>query len=152
MKDTRFGLWGRTWGQARGQAWLCLAATVFLVQGCDQQKAAERSGTFAIDMAGAARVCSAPAASPGDGQTVAAQMQVSNEGGWCGINANRGGAPLATYLVVGRPAHGKVFAHRVGTNTRIDYTPDRGYVGTDHFSVRLVPGDAVIQAGVNVTP
>ena len=145
MKDTRFVRWG--------QAGLCLAAAL-LVQGCDQQQtAAAWSGTYAVDMAGAARVCAAPpTASPPDGQTVAAQMQVSNEGGWCGISANRGGAPLASYLVVGRPAHGKVFAHRVGTNTRIDYTPDRGYVGADGFSVRLVPGNAVIQAAVSVTP
>ena len=151
MRDIRFGLWGKAGlGKAGGgKAWLCLAAA-FLVQGCEQ-KTAEWSGFYAIDLAGGARVCSTPNASPPDGQAVAAQMRVSNEGGWCGITANRGGAPLSSYLVVSRPAHGKVFAHRVGPSTRIDYTPDRGYVGTDSFAVRLVPGEGVIQATVAVT-
>jgi hypothetical protein len=39
----------------------------------------------------------------------------------------------------------------VGTNTRIDYFPDPGYVGPDSFAVRLIPGNAVIQARINVT-
>jgi hypothetical protein len=93
----------------------------------------------------------APAASPPDGQSVLVQMQVSNEGGWCGITTSRGGSAFDSYLIVTRPAHGKVFAHRVGTNTRIDYTPDTGFAGTDSFAVRLVPGNAVLQAGVTVT-
>ena len=64
-------------------------------------------------------------ASPPDGQTVLDQMQVSNEGGWCGIIANRSGRAFDTYLLITRPSHGKVYAHHVGTNTRIDYTPER---------------------------
>ncbi len=78
-------------------------------------------------------------------------MQVSNEGGWCGITANRGGAAFDSYLLDVRPVHGRVFAHRVGGNTRIDYTPDRGFVGTDQFAVRLIPGNGVIQGAVTVT-
>ena len=49
------------------------------------------------------------------------------------------------------PSHGRVFAHHVGNNTRIDYTPDPGFVGTDSFAVRLIPGNAVFEAALTVT-
>jgi Bacterial Ig domain len=76
---------------------------------------------------------------------------VSNEGGWCGVTLTRGGVAYESYLMVTRPNHGKVFAHRVGANTRIDYTPDTGFTGTDSFAVRLIPGNAVIREAVTVT-
>jgi hypothetical protein len=130
--------------------WLGLAAVAFTLQGCARQ-AASWNGIFTIDSVGGARICVAPTASPPDGQAVVAQMQVSNEGGWCGLTVNRGGAAFDSYLLVTRPAHGKVFAHHVGTNTRIDYTPDPGFTGTDAFAMRLIPGNAVIEAAVTVT-
>jgi hypothetical protein len=43
-----------------------------------------------------------------------------------------------------------VYAHHVGQDTRIDYTPDPGYVGPDRFSVRLIPGNAVVESNVTV--
>jgi hypothetical protein len=133
-----------------GTAWLCLAATGLFALGCTPRQAAW-NGIFSVDVAGGARVCVAPAAPVPDGQSVMAQMQVSNEGGWCGISTTRSGSPFDSYLLVTRPDHGRVFAHRVGTNTRIDYTPDRGYVGADAFAVRLIPGNAIIQGAVTVT-
>jgi hypothetical protein len=132
-----------------GAARLTLLAAVSLTLGCQQQKA--WNGIYNADITGGARSCVAPAASPPDGQAVLAQMQVSNEGGWCGITANRGGAAFESYLLDVRPTHGRVFAHRVGGNTRIDYTPDRGFAGTDQFAVRLIPGNGVIQGAVTVT-
>lgn len=142
MKHTRSAL--------SGTPWLCLAATAFLIQGCAPQQASW-NGIFAVDVAGGARTCVSPAASPPDGQTVAAQVQVSNEGGWCGVTVNRGGVAYDSYLLIGRPSHGRVYVHRVGTNTRIDYTPDTGFTGTDKFSVRLIPGNAVVEEAVTVT-
>ena len=62
-----------------------------------------------------------------------------------------GGVAYDSYLLVMRPAHGKIFAHHVGTYTRIDYTPDVGYVGPDKFAVRLIPGNAVVEEAVTVT-
>ena len=141
MKDIRSGSPGKTW--------LCLAAIAILAQGC--AKPGAWSGVFASDLAGGAKTCVASAAAPPDGQTVLAQMQVSNEGGWCGITASRGGSPFESYLMAARPAHGRVFAHRVGTATRIDYTPNPGFVGTDSFAVRMLPGNAVVQGAVTVT-
>ncbi len=128
---------------------LALAALAFLAPGCAKQGV--WSGVFSMDATGGAKTCVAPIASPSDGQTVAAQIQMSNEGGWCGITATRGGAAFDSYLMAARPTHGKVFAHRVGTSTRIDYIPAAGFTGTDSFSVRLVPGNAVIQGSVSVT-
>jgi hypothetical protein len=133
-----------------GSAWLGLAAVGFLIQGCAQQAA--WNGIFNVDVAGGAKTCVAAAASPPDGQAVRDQIQVSNEGGWCGITTSRSGRAYDAYLLLTRPAHGKVYAHHVGTNTRIDYTPDRGYTGADSFAVRLIPGDGVIEGAVNVTP
>jgi hypothetical protein len=132
-----------------GPAWFGLAAIALLAQGCTQQ--ATWNGIFAVDTVGGAKTCVAAPASPADGQTVQSTIQVSNEGGWCGILANRGGRPYDSYLIVTRPTHGKVFAHRVGTNTRIDYTPDRGYAGTDVFAIRMIPGDSIIPGAVTVT-
>jgi len=132
-----------------GSAWLCLAATAVLGLGCVQQPVWD--GIFTIDKTGGAKTCVAPAAAPADNQAVLVQMQVSNEGGWCGISANHGGAAFDSYLLVARPAHGTVYAHHVGANTRIDYTPDPGFAGADKFAVRLIPGNAEIQAAVTVT-
>jgi hypothetical protein len=131
-------------------AWFCLSATALLAQGCSQT-APGWNGVFAIDAAGGARTCSAPAAAPPDGQSVLAQMQVVNDGGWCGITANHNGEAYTSYLLVTHPNHGKVFAHRVGPYTRIDYTPDAGFAGTDSFAVRMIPGDSNIEAAVTVT-
>jgi hypothetical protein len=134
---------------ALSAAWIGLAAVTVLLQGCAQRG---WNGVFAVDLAGGARTCVAPAASsPVDGTAVAAQVQMSSEGGWCGVTLNRGGAPLDSYLIVTRPAHGHVFAHRVGSNTRIDYTPDVGFQGTDSFAVRMIPGNAVLQVSAVVT-
>jgi hypothetical protein len=129
--------------------WLCLAVTAVLIQGC--AKAPTWSGIYAIDAAGGARICVAPPVTLADGQTARIQLQVSNEGGWCGETLSHNGAAYDSYLLVTRPIHGRVFAHRVGANTRIDYTPDTGYVGSDAFAVRLLPGNAVFDVVVSVT-
>jgi hypothetical protein len=76
---------------------------------------------------------------------------VSDEGGWCGVSVNRGGAAYDSYLLVSRPNHGRVFVHHVGATTRIDYTPDTGFIGTDRFAVHLIPGDALVEEAVTVT-
>jgi hypothetical protein len=130
---------------------LGLAATALLAAGCNQSGGAW-NGIFQTDMVGGARVCQTQPASPADGQNIQVPMQVSNEGGWCGIALQRGGVPFDSYLMVSRAQHGRVFAHRVGGNTRVDYTPDKGFVGADTFTIRMIPGDATVKAAVNVTP
>jgi hypothetical protein len=133
-----------------GTPWLCLAASALLMQGC-APKQPTWNGIYAIDAAGGARTCVAPPVTMPDGQAGLVQMQVSNEGGWCGETLSHSGVAYDSYLLVTRPSHGRVFAHHVGNNTRIDYTPDPGFVGTDSFAVRLIPGNAVFEAALTVT-
>jgi hypothetical protein len=129
---------------------LCLGCAALLLQGCSPP-AVGWNGLYTIDQAGGARTCVAPAASVPDGKAIVEQVQVSDEGGWCGVILNHGGSPYDSYLLATRPAHGRVFAHRVGGNTRIDYTPDTGFTGTDKFAVRLIPGNAVVEETISVT-
>jgi hypothetical protein len=143
MTSTRF--------VSRGKAWCGLAALSVLVIGC-QQQGSSWDGIYTVDRTGGARVCTTQPASPADGQNIQVPMQVSNEGGWCGIPLQRGGVPFDSYLMVSRAQHGRVFAHRVGGNTRLDYTPDPAFTGADTFTVRLLPGDATVKVAVTVTP
>ncbi len=131
-----------------GMPWLCLAVAAILLQACTP--APKWNGIYAIDAAGGARTCVVPPVTMPDGQAGGVQMQVSNEGGWCGETLSHNGAAYDSYLLVTRPNHGRVFAHHVGNNTRIDYTPDPGYVGADSFAVRLIPGNSVFEAAVTV--
>lgn len=131
-----------------GTPWLCLAATALLLQACAPKPT--WNGIYAIDAAGGARICVAQPVTLADGQAGVVQMQVSNEGGWCGETLSHNGVAYDSYLLVTRPSHGRVFAHHVANNTRIDYTPDPGFVGTDSFAVRLIPGNAVFEAAVTV--
>ena len=58
------------------------------------------------------------------------------------------GRPYDSSLLTARPSNGKVVVKRVGDVTRIDYTPNKGFVGTDSFSVKMIPGDATVQVSV----
>jgi hypothetical protein len=142
MKHTRFA--------QLGTACLCLAAVALLAGACSPQ-GATWDGIYSVDRAGRAKTCSAPTASPPDGAALKAQIQQSNDGGWCGMILSRGGQPYDSYLIITRPSHGRLFAHRVGSITRIDYTPDAGFTGTDSYAIRLIPGNAVVEGTVTVT-
>jgi hypothetical protein len=133
--------------------WLTLAATALLLQACAEKPAsAPPIRMFAVDVAGGAKNCVVPKVTPAAGQQAEAAVKVGNDGGWCGITVSTGGKPYAAGLLETAPAHGKVQIHTVGNDTRIDYTPERGFTGSDAFSVKLIPGDAVIRASVSVGP
>ena len=106
---------------------------------------------FASDLVGAAKQCNAPSVVLADGKPTTATMQDVNDGGWCAITLQRDGKPYSAGLLTGPPAHGTVFIHPVGDVTRIDYAPDRGFVGSDSFVVRLIPGDPELRVTVTVT-
>jgi hypothetical protein len=113
--------------------------------------AGSRLRVYAADTFGAAKVCEVPKVDPVAGQTVEAKMIVGNDGGWCGIRMHQDGPkPYGAGLLTTRPGHGAVTIHVVGDDTRIDYTPDRKFTGSDGFAVRLVPGDATVQVTVAV--
>ncbi len=141
-------------GTKRHFAWLALLLTGVLLQACGPNAngpAGSRLRVFAADLAGAAKRCDVPQISPASGQTTEAIMAVGNDGGWCGLPVHQDGPkPFDAGLLTARPTHGTVLIHQVGDNTRIDYTPDRGFTGNDGFSVKLVPGNGTIRVAVVV--
>ena len=121
--------------------------------GCaPQQRPVSQTRLYATDQMGGAKSCSVPkVAAPEAGKEVAVPMTVGNDGGWCAISVDDNGHPFTAGLLSARPTHGRVYVHSVGDATRIDYTPETGYVGPDAFSVHLLPGDGVVSGTVTVT-
>jgi hypothetical protein len=132
-----------------------LLVTGLALAGCSHNAAGpagSRLRVYAADLAGAAKVCEVPRVNPAAGAGSEAPMKVVNDGGWCGISLHQDGPkPYEAGLLTTRPNHGNVLIHEVGDDTRIDYTPDRGFAGSDSFSVQLIPGNASIRVPVTVT-
>jgi hypothetical protein len=126
-----------------------------VLAGCSQKAAGpagSRLRVYAADLAGAAKVCEVPKVNPAAGAGSEVPMKVVNDGGWCAISVHQDGPkPYEAGLLTTRPNHGNVLIHEVGDDTRIDYTPDRGFAGSDSFSVQLIPGNASIRVPVTVT-
>jgi hypothetical protein len=137
---------------------LAVAAAVLartVLTGCsrnaDDGSGASRLRVYAADLTGGAKVCDVPKIDPGAGKTTDAAIKLVNDGGWCGIRVRQdGNKPFGAGLLTTRPSHGAVTIHVVGDDTRIDYTPDRRFAGTDNFTVRLVPGDASVRVTATV--
>lgn len=133
-------------------AWLTLAAGIVSLPGCQANKPPPPSArTYAADFVGGAKTCTVPRPALKDGELAPVDMTVGNDGGWCGITVVRDGKPYDAGLLTARPEHGRVFVHSVGDTTRIDYTPDRGFAGTDSFTVKLLPGNTGVRASVMVS-
>jgi hypothetical protein len=143
-------------GAVRHVAGTALLVTNALLAACSNSgagPAGSRLRVFAADVAGSAKVCEVPKVDPTAGRTTDATIKLGNDGGWCGLRLHQDGPkPFAAGLLMTRAAHGGVLIHTVGDDTRIDFTPDRGFSGTDGFAVKLVPGDAVVQVAVTVIP
>jgi hypothetical protein len=138
----------------RRAAWpIAALAAACLVQGCTPPRVTA-SGTrlYASDLTGGAKSCAVPSVTVTDGKETAVPMTVGNDGGWCGITVAQGSQPYSAGLLTGRPAHGTIYIHTVGDATRIDYTPDAHFTGSDSFAVRLVPGGGLIRVAVTVKP
>lgn len=146
---------------------LGLGAVALLLAGC-QEPRTPRTPLYAVDFAGGAKTCTVSAVDLSGGKSADATMAVSNDGGWCGITVWQAGAaqpgglfggsgtighkPFTAGLVQTRPQHGQLNIHPVGDDTRVDYTPDPGFTGTDRFAVRFLPGNPVLSVSVTVTP
>ena len=108
---------------------------------------------YAADMQGGARVCTVPQDLTLSDAPTSVQMALQNDGGWCGIMvAQPGPHPYRLGLVTTRAQHGRVYVHSVGDATRLSYTPDPGFIGTDAFAIRLMPGSRQVQVAVTVQP
>jgi hypothetical protein len=139
---------GRQWTKSLAMT----AATALLLQACQALPPASTTRIYAADMAGAAKTCVVPKVAPVAGQDTPVAMKLGNDGGWCAIGVRDGGRPYSAGLLTSPPAHGKVLIHTVGDDTRIDYTPDRGFAGADTFTVKLIPGDATLRVSASVGP
>jgi hypothetical protein len=132
---------------------LLLAGVLLAACSSNGEVGGSKLRVYAADVTGNAKACEVPKVNPVAGQTTEAAVKVGNDGGWCGLRVHQDGPmPFAAGLLMTRASHGSVVIHTVGDDTRIDYTPDRGFTGTDSFVVKLVPGDATVQVGVTVTP
>ncbi len=86
-----------------------------------------------------------------------ATIALTNDG-WCGlVTAEKDGQPFKYGLVKTRPEHGRVYIRPVNGQTRVEYSANPGYTGSDRFAVALVPHasgapDASLQVDVAVTP
>ena len=130
--------------------------TGLLLGGCSAMQGGGAGGsklrTYAADLAGSAKVCTVPKIDPAGGATIEASVKMSNEGGWCGLPVHQDGPkPFGAGLLTTRATHGNVTVHSVGDDTRLDYTPDRGFTGSDSFVVKLIPGNAIVSVAVLVT-
>jgi hypothetical protein len=133
-----------------------LLVTGVLLAGCSNNGDSGAGGSklrvYAADLAGAAKVCEVPKVNPVAGGESEISMKLVNDGGWCGIRVRQDGPkPFDAGLLTTRPNHGTVLIHEVGDETRIDYTPDRRFAGSDTFAVKLIPGSAAIRVTVTVT-
>ncbi|HBK09108.1 MAG TPA: hypothetical protein DDZ81_25155 [Acetobacteraceae bacterium] len=136
-------------------AWTALLLTGVVLQGCGGNPATGAAGSrlrvYSADLVGGAKSCEVPKIAPAGGQTTDAAVKMTNDGGWCGLTVHQAGPkPYDAGLLTARPEHGKVLIHEVGDETRIDYTPDRGFAGNDSFSVKLLPGSAAVRVTVAV--
>ena len=129
-----------------------LAAVAGLVglQACapqQQQAAAPGPRIYAVDVQGRSALCDVPQrVTLAAGRPTEAAMTMDNDGGWCGISTDRAGPGL----VAAKPANGRLHIRKVGAATRVDYIPDRGFVGTDSFAVRLLPDQAELKVAATV--
>lgn len=86
-----------------------------------------------------------------------ATITMTNDG-WCSVvTAEKDGQPFKFGLVKARPAHGRVFIQPVNGQTRVEYTANNGYAGSDSFTVALVSRtastpDTPLRVDVTVTP
>jgi len=130
-----------------------LSLACVLLTGCESKPPAPSARVYAADLVGGAKSCTVPAVELSEGKSATAAMNVANDGGWCAITlAQRGHVPYAAGVIQSRALHGQVHVHTVGDDTRIDYTPDADFTGTDSFAVRLIPGNPVLTVNVTVTP
>ncbi len=130
---------------------LAAAAGLVGLQACapqqQQQAAAPAPRIYAVDVQGRSALCDVPQrVSLAAGGPTEAAMTMDNDGGWCGIATDRAGPGLVT----AKPSNGRLHVRKVGAVTRVDYIPDRGFVGTDSFAVRLLPDQAELKVSATV--
>lgn len=111
---------------------IALAVAAIALQGCAQQSTLQ--ATQAEDTTGIAKTCTA--STPTTTSPATATIAMTNDG-WCGVHIADRNEPFQYGLVKSRPEHGYVVVKKVGAQTRVEYTADNRYVGSDKFTVAL---------------
>ena len=110
-----------------------LAAAIAL-SGC-AAKAPPAAQAVDLQNEGIAKTCTPSAVDLAPPST--ATIAMTNDG-WCSVvTAEKDGQPFKFGLVKTRPAHGRVYIQPVNGQTRVEYTANAGYVGSDSFTVAL---------------
>ena len=86
----------------------------------------------------------------GDDQNPLVRMEMLNVGQSCGIVLSLDAVPSTTGAIVALPAHGRAVVRRTAQGALADYTPARGFFGTDSFSATLGRGGNVTTINVTV--
>lgn len=129
---------------------VAFACAALLLQGCETPRPVVAGPP---QEAGRARACDASPVTIAGTTPAEATIRVGNDGGWCALRLSQAnGEPYAAGLLATPPRNGKIYIHKAGKVTRVDYTPDAGFTGTDSFVVKLLPGYAPVHATVTVTP
>ena len=129
---------------------LCLSLLAALaVQGCATKPPTTAAENVTDPMNdGRASTCTATPVANGAGS-----ITMSNDG-WCSVALSEGGSPYTLGLLKSRPVNGRVLVQSVGRDTRIEYTPNARFSGTDQFTVALRPrsggADVPVQVAVTV--
>jgi Bacterial Ig domain len=130
---------------------VCLTLLAALaVQGCATKPATTAAENLTDPMNdGRATTCNATPVANG-----AATITMSNDG-WCSIALSDGSGPFQYALLKARPANGRIMQNAVGSETRVEYTPNARFSGTDQFTVafksRTASGpDVPVQVAVTV--
>jgi hypothetical protein len=103
-----------------------------------------------------AATCKAPEVQLKEGGTTAATITLVNDGGYCALTLTApSGGPYDAGLEPVPPRHGRAVIIRYNGHTSVEYTPDRGFAGTDSFTARLIvrgrPGYTTLNVTANVS-
>ncbi len=134
---------------------IAIAATAIAVTGCAPQST-QVVGAAQESNEGIAKTCTPSSVDFGAGSAATATIAMTNDG-WCALHTkDKNGEPFKFGLVKSKPQHGYILIQKIGSQTRIEYTAEGRFVGTDNYSVALASNqantpDSTIQVAVTVT-
>jgi len=128
------------------------AAAVLVLQGCATAPTPPQP-TEDLNV-GIAKTCSFTPVTPALGGEASSTITMTNDG-WCAVRVKQSdGTPFQLGLLKVRPEHGRVLIQKLGGETRLEYTADPAWTGTDRFTAAVRPtsgADAALQVAVNVS-
>ena len=132
---------------------IATVAAVLALSGC-ATKAPPPAAAVDLQNEGIAKTCTPSAVDLA--AAAPATITLTNDG-WCGlVTAEKDGQPFKYGLVKTRPEHGRVYIRPVNGQTRVEYTANPDYVGSDRFAVALVsrtagaPDAAFVDMGATI--